>query len=113
MAKMAGAEDDSEALAATICKDYAEGRITLTPDWLVETVADYISSVDADECVKFRDAVRVYPRRGAAGRLKVCSSGSKSSSRLDSARRPICRTRALGGISKCSKWLSAGYTRAS
>jgi hypothetical protein len=38
--KMAGAEDDSEALA-TICKDYAEGRITLTPDWLVETVAAY------------------------------------------------------------------------
>jgi hypothetical protein len=35
----------------------AEGRTTRTPDWLVETVAAYFSSLDADECVKFRAAV--------------------------------------------------------
>jgi hypothetical protein len=60
--KTAGAEDDSAALAI-ICEDYAEGRTTLTPDWLVETVAAYLSSLDADECVKFRAAVnaRVTP----------------------------------------------------
>ena len=46
--KIAGAEDDSAALAI-ICEDYAEGRTTLTPDWLVETLADYLSSLDADE----------------------------------------------------------------
>ena len=87
-------EDDSAALAI-ICEDYAEGRTTLTPDWLVETLADYLSSLDADERTKFRAAD---PHRGAAGRSKVWSSGSKSSSRLDSAQgRPICRTRALGG----------------
>ena len=59
---MAGAEGDSAALAI-ICKDYAEGRTTLTPDWLVETVADYLSSLDADERTKFRAAVnaRVTP----------------------------------------------------
>jgi hypothetical protein len=39
-----------------------------------------------------------YPHRGSVGRLKIWSSGSKSSSRLDSAQgHPICRTRALGG----------------
>jgi hypothetical protein len=60
--KIAGAEDDSAALAI-ICEDYAEGRTTLTPDWLVETLADYLSSLDADERTKFRAAVnaRVTP----------------------------------------------------
>jgi hypothetical protein len=94
--KIAGAEDDSAALAI-ICEDDAEGRTTLTPDWLVEIFADYLSSLDADERTKFRAAVnaRVTRRRRA---LQVCSWGSKSSSRLDSAQgRPICRTRALGG----------------
>jgi hypothetical protein len=50
---MAGAEDDSAALAI-ICEDYAEGRTTLTPDWLVETVAAYLSSLDADDHTKVR-----------------------------------------------------------
>ena len=60
--KIAGAEDDSAALAI-ICEDYAEGRTTLTLDWLVETLADYLSSLDADERTKFRAAVnaRVNP----------------------------------------------------
>ena len=60
--KIAGAEDDLAALAI-ICEDYAEGRTTLTPDLLVETLADYLSSLDADERTKFRAAVnaRVTP----------------------------------------------------
>ena len=60
--KIAGAEDDSAALAI-ICEDYAEGRTTLTPDWLVETVAAYLSSLDADEGVKFRDALDAFNAR--------------------------------------------------
>ena len=60
--KIADAEDDSAALAV-ICEDYAYGRTTLAPDWLVETLADYLSSLDADERAKFRAAVnaRVTP----------------------------------------------------
>ena len=60
--KMADAEDDSAALAV-ICEDYAGGGTTLAPDWLVETLADYLSSLDADERAKFRAAVnaRVTP----------------------------------------------------
>jgi hypothetical protein len=60
--KIAGAEHDSAALAV-ICEDYAEGRTALTPDSLVEFVADYLSSLDADERAKFRAVVnaRVTP----------------------------------------------------
>ena len=60
--KIADAEDDSAALAV-ICEDYAYGRITLAPDWLVETLAGYLSSLDANERAKFRAEVnaRVTP----------------------------------------------------
>ena len=87
--------------------------------WLVETVVTYISSVDAEEGVKFRDAVdgfsarvtsiqstgrgaltdfirlpKSFARRRPARGLVM---GSKSSSRLDSPQGcPICRTRTLG-----------------
>ena len=54
--KMAGAADDSAALTI-ICEDYADRRTTVGPDWLAETVADHLSSLDADERTKFRDAV--------------------------------------------------------
>jgi hypothetical protein len=62
--KIAGVEDDSAALAV-ICEAYADGRTTLTPDSLVETLADYLSGLDADERAKFSAAVnaRVTPSR--------------------------------------------------
>jgi hypothetical protein len=60
--KTAGAEDDSAALEI-ICGDYADKQITVGLYWLVETVVTYISSVDADEGVKFRDAVDAFSAR--------------------------------------------------
>jgi hypothetical protein len=54
--KIAEAEDDSAALAV-ICEDYAGGGTTLSPDWLVETLAAYLSSLDTDERAKFRAEV--------------------------------------------------------
>jgi len=46
-----------------ICEDYADKQITVTLDSMVEIVAAYMSSLDADQGVKFRDAVnaRVTP----------------------------------------------------
>jgi hypothetical protein len=60
--KIAGAVDDSAALEI-ICEDYADKQITVTLDSMVEIVAAYMSSLDADQGVKFRDAVnaRVTP----------------------------------------------------
>ena len=59
---ISGVEDDSAALAV-ICDAYADGRTTLTPDSLVETLADYLSGLDEDERADFRAAVnaRVTP----------------------------------------------------
>src|ERR1700719_5041674 len=59
---LAGAEDDSAALEI-ICGDYADNQITVGLYWLVETVTTYISSVDADEGVKFRDALDAFNAR--------------------------------------------------
>ena len=61
---IAGVEDDSAALAV-ICEAYADGRTTLTPNSLVETLADYLSGLDADERANFGASVnaRVTPSR--------------------------------------------------
>ena len=90
---IAGVEDDSAALAV-ICEAYADGRTTVTPDSLVETLADYLSGLDADERAKFRAAVnaRVTPsrRHGPAKGLFIGAEvvqpagfGAGSSSRPD------------------------------
>ena len=91
--KIAGVEDDSAALAV-ICETYADGRTTLTPDSLVETLADYLSGLDADERAKFSAAVnaRVTPsrrHRPAKGlfigveNVQPAVFGARSSSRPD------------------------------
>ena len=54
--KIAGVADDSAALAI-ICDDDGDPRTTVTFDSMVEIVADYLSSLDADKCIKFRAAV--------------------------------------------------------
>ena len=86
-------EDDSAALAV-ICEAYADGPTALTPDSLVETLADYLSGLDADERANFRAAVnaRVTPsrRHGPAKGLFIevevvqpAGFGAESSSRPD------------------------------
>src|SRR5271166_2655919 len=91
--EIAGVEDDSAALAV-ICEAYADGRATLTPDSLVETLADYLSGLDADERAKFSAAVnaRVTPsrrHRPAKGlfigveNVQPAVFGARSSSRPD------------------------------
>jgi hypothetical protein len=57
--KLAGAGDDSAALEI-ICGDYVDNQTTVGIYWMVETVVSYISSVDADEGVKFRNAVDAF-----------------------------------------------------
>jgi len=57
--KLAGAGDDSAALEI-ICGDYVDNQTTVGIYWMVETVVSYISSVDADEGVKFRSAVDAF-----------------------------------------------------
>ena len=90
---IAGVEDDSAALAV-ICEAYADRRTTLTPNSLVETLADYLSGLDADERANFRAAVnaRVTPsrRHGPAKGLFIGAEvvqpagfGAGSSSRPD------------------------------
>ena len=90
---IAGVEDDSAALAV-ICEAYADARTTVTPNSLVETLADYLSGLDADERAKFRADVnaRVTPsrRHGPAKGLFIgvevvqpAGFGARSSSRPD------------------------------
>ena len=90
---IAGVEDDSAALAV-ICEAYADGRTTVTPDSLVETLADYLSGLDADERANFGASVnaRVTPsrRHGPAKGLFIGAEvvqpagfGAGSSSRPD------------------------------
>ena len=90
---IAGVEDDSAALAV-ICEAYADGRTTLTPDSRVETLADYLSGLDADERANFGASVnaRVTPsrRHGPAKGLFIgvevvqpAGFGAGSSSRPD------------------------------
>ena len=106
--KMAGAEHDAEALEA-ICKAYIEGEVTATPAWLVETVADYLSGLDADERAKFGAAVnaRVTPsrRHGPAKGLFIGAEvvqpagfGARSSSRPDAGSRGHQDRRDLPGL---------------
>ena len=91
--KIAGAEHDEEALEA-VCKAYVEGGVTATPAWLVGTVADYLSGLDADERAKFRAAVnarvtpspRHMPAKGLFIGVEVVQPagfGARSSSRPD------------------------------
>jgi hypothetical protein len=48
--------------------DAAQKELTVTPAWLVETVADYLISLDAGERSKFKGAVdaRVLPALSAS-----------------------------------------------
>jgi hypothetical protein len=47
----------ASAALEIICEDYADTQITVTLDSMVDIVAVYMSSLDADQGVKFRDAV--------------------------------------------------------
>jgi hypothetical protein len=47
----------ASAALEIICEDYADTQITETLDSMVDIVAVYMSSLDADQGVKFRDAV--------------------------------------------------------
>jgi hypothetical protein len=49
----------ASAALEIICEDHADKQITVTLDSMVDVVAVYMSSLDADQGVKFRDAVNV------------------------------------------------------
>jgi hypothetical protein len=53
--KIAGAEDDSAALEI-VCGAYADQQLSVGLYWLAEKLFTYISGIDADAGIKFRDA---------------------------------------------------------
>jgi hypothetical protein len=60
--KMAGAEDDSAALAI-VCGAYADQKVSVGLYWLGERLFTHISRFDADEGMRFRDAFDAFHAR--------------------------------------------------